>query len=133
MRGEPVAEDEGAEATGGEPVGHLAALEVTGQMNVGAAGKDDDGGAIFGALARPEDGERRDVVAGVALGLRRGSGPEADGLDAEKGIVGAGRGAVGRLRVSGGDGQRCRDEEGENCFMGASTWSARIIKPGVRV
>ena len=32
MRGEPVAEDEGAEAAGGEPVGDFAAFEVAGEI-----------------------------------------------------------------------------------------------------
>ncbi len=31
--GEPVAEDEGAEASRGEPVGHFAALEIGGQAD----------------------------------------------------------------------------------------------------
>ena len=43
IRAEPVAEDEGVEAAGGEPVGHFAALEVAGEMKIRAAGKDDDG------------------------------------------------------------------------------------------
>ena len=43
VRAEPVAEDEGAEAAGGEPVGNFAAFKVAGEMKVGTAGKDDDG------------------------------------------------------------------------------------------
>ena len=65
--------------------------------------------SVAGSLARSQDRERRNVIAGGAFGLRRRSGPEANGLDAEEIIVGAGRGAVSQLRVGGGDGQRCRN------------------------
>ena len=43
IRTEPVAEDESVEAARGKPVGHFAAFEVAGEMEICAAGKDDDG------------------------------------------------------------------------------------------
>ena len=52
VRTEPVAEDEGVETAGGEPVGHFAAFKIAGKVDVCAAGKDDDGGAVPVALAR---------------------------------------------------------------------------------
>ena len=75
VRGEPVAEDEGAEAAGGEPVGDFAALEVAGQMDVGAAGKDDDGRAVVAPWRGPKTVSAGMSSQVVALGLRRSSGP----------------------------------------------------------
>ena len=45
VRGESVAEDEGAEAANGEPVGDLSAFENAGEAGVSASGEDDDGRA----------------------------------------------------------------------------------------
>ena len=43
VRGEPVAENEGSEAARREPVCHLTALQVGGEMGVGAARQHDYG------------------------------------------------------------------------------------------
>ena len=130
------------EAAGGEPVGNFAAFEIAGEMQVCATGKDDDGRAVAGSRARAEDGERGSVAARFAFGLGRcldsrrlvsgrRSGPEADGLDAEEVVVGAGGGAVGGLRVGGGDGECCRDEECEELLHGnLGLRFARSIKAG---
>ena len=114
-----------------EPVGNFAAFKIAGEMKVCASGKDDDGRPVISSLPRPEDGERGNVIAGFDFGfgrslgfgrrfvLRRRSGLEADGLDAKEGVVDAGRGAVGELRVGGGDGECCRDEECEELLHGS--------------
>jgi len=68
VRGQPVADDEGAEAAGCEPVGDLAAFEVGGEIDVGAAGKDDNREAVGGARLGVEDGDGGDVFAGMAWG-----------------------------------------------------------------
>jgi len=42
VRGEPVAEDEGAKSARGKPVGHFAAFQIGGQADVRAAPQHDD-------------------------------------------------------------------------------------------
>ena len=87
---EPVLQDEGAKAARGEPVRDFPALEVGGQHGVRTAGQDDDGRAVAVAGLRIENGERGDVLAGIAFGLGGVARPQANGLDAEPRIVVAG-------------------------------------------
>ena len=52
------------------------------------------------ASLRLEDGQRGRIFAGLALGLRSVARPQADGLNAQKGIIGARDGAVGLLAIA---------------------------------
>ncbi len=80
-----------------------------------------------------EDGERGNVVAGVALGLGRVAGPEPDGLDVQEGVVVAGRGAGSALGRGGpGPGEQNGEKKGEKAFSWGLDLSLRIIKAGNR-
>src|SRR4051794_8512616 len=92
VRAEAVLQDESLKTARGEPVRDLAAFEVSGETSVGSAWQNDHRGTIRMPGLRIEDGERGNVFAGCALGLGRGAGPEANGADAEKGVVLAGSG-----------------------------------------
>jgi hypothetical protein len=98
------------EATRGEPVGKLAALQVGREVGIRATRKDHHSGAGALAALRLEDGERGRVLAGIALGLGGVAGPQSDGLDAEKGIVVSGRRAGFLLR------QRRRGQQPESQY-----------------
>ena len=93
VRGEPVAEDEGAKAARGEPVGHLAALQVAARRAYAPPEARSPPSRWRCPVRGLEDGQGGDVFAGVALGLGSVAGPQADGLNAQKGVVVAGRGA----------------------------------------
>ncbi len=110
MGAEPVLEHEDPETTNSEPVGHLPALKIGGQMGIGATGQYNHRRPVAMTLWGIENAEGGNIFAGAALGLRGIAGPEPNGLDSEPGVVLAGSGTWLRLRLRSGAGQKASNQ-----------------------
>ncbi|HZZ58172.1 MAG TPA: trehalase family glycosidase [Opitutaceae bacterium] len=109
---EPIGEDKRRNAPDREPVGHLAALEILRQVEVGAARSDDDRGAVLRVRLRPKHRHGRNVLGPLADGAWSRAVPQPVSGDAKirRQRVG-GHGGRDRLRTQGGGGGGRQNEQ----------------------